>query len=66
MYDKIQKINVIFCHFFFLQSIIPAHRDDLVELLFERQEEMSKWNPTVNDCRVCNRLKKPSFKNFFF
>jgi hypothetical protein len=37
---------------FRLSSIIPACRDELVELLFDHQEDMSKWNPTVNDCRI--------------
>lgn len=37
---------------FRLTGLIPASRDDLVELLFDRQEDMSKWNPTVNDCRI--------------
>ncbi|CAF1514960.1 unnamed protein product, partial [Rotaria sordida] len=37
---------------FRLTCIIPGCRDDVVELLFERQEDMSKWSPTVNDCRI--------------
>ncbi|CAF3882920.1 unnamed protein product [Rotaria sp. Silwood2] len=37
---------------FRLTSIIPGCRDDVAELLFEHQEDMSKWSPTVNDCRI--------------
>ncbi|UJR36274.1 hypothetical protein I4U23_029004 [Adineta vaga] len=37
---------------FRLTSILNASRSDLVEMLFDRQEDMSKWNPTVNDCRI--------------
>lgn len=34
------------------QCVIAISRDELVEFLYDRQEDMSKWNPTVNDCRV--------------
>ena len=37
---------------FSFKSVIPTSRDELVEFLYDRQEDMSKWNPTVNDCRV--------------
>ncbi|CAF1394559.1 unnamed protein product [Adineta steineri] len=37
---------------FRLTSTVTGSREDLVEILFERQEDMSKWNPTVNDCRI--------------
>jgi hypothetical protein len=32
---------------------MPGSRDEVVEILFERQEDMSKWSSSVNDCRVC-------------
>ncbi|CAF0858913.1 unnamed protein product [Adineta ricciae] len=37
---------------FRLTSTLNASREELVEMLFDRQEDMSKWNPTVNDCRI--------------
>ena len=26
---------------------------DMIEMLFERQEDIPKWSSTVNDCQVC-------------
>ncbi|CAF0922407.1 unnamed protein product [Rotaria sp. Silwood1] len=49
-YPKLGKV-------FRLSCIIPGCRDDAVQLLFEQQEDMSKWSPTVNDSRVLQVIK---------
>ncbi|CAF4450018.1 unnamed protein product [Rotaria socialis] len=41
---------------FRLTTIVPGSRDDIAEILFERQEDMSKWSPTVNECRILQVL----------
>ncbi|CAF2079834.1 unnamed protein product [Rotaria magnacalcarata] len=43
---------------FRLTTIVPGNRDDIAEILFERQEDMSKWSPTVNDCRILQVINR--------
>ena len=43
---------------------MPKSRDDLVKILFDRQEDMAKWSPTVYDCRVNFEMKR-KYSNFF-
>jgi hypothetical protein len=35
------------------QGTITGTRADIIDVLFERQEDIPKWSPTVQDCRVC-------------
>ncbi|CAF1540987.1 unnamed protein product, partial [Rotaria sordida] len=41
---------------FRLTSNIIGSHSDIVEILFERQEDIPKWSPTVNNCKVCIKL----------
>ncbi|CAF3709616.1 unnamed protein product, partial [Rotaria sordida] len=36
---------------FRLTSNIIGSHSDIVEILFERQEDIPKWSPTVNNCK---------------
>lgn len=37
---------------FRLNSTVEGSRKDIVEMLFERQEDIPKWNTSVNDCQI--------------
>ncbi|CAF3412009.1 unnamed protein product [Rotaria socialis] len=37
---------------FRVTSIIPGSYSGIVEMLFERQEDIPKWSPSVNDCKI--------------
>ncbi|CAF3691678.1 unnamed protein product [Rotaria sp. Silwood1] len=37
---------------FRLTSTITGSHSNIVEMLFEHQEDIPKWSPTVNDCRI--------------
>ena len=46
---------------------MPKSRDDLVQILFDRQDDMAKWSPTVYDCRVSKKtIEKENFNVFCF
>ncbi|CAF2818102.1 unnamed protein product [Rotaria sp. Silwood2] len=37
---------------FRLTSIVTGSHSHIIEMLFERQEDIPKWSPTVNDCKI--------------
>ncbi len=60
---KIKKRLEFMFFFKYNQSTINGSCTDIVEILFERQEDIPKWSPAVNDCKVCiaRRIISASF-----
>jgi len=49
---------------FKLTSTINGTREQLVELLFDKQDEMAKWSPTVNDSRILEVVNRDLYISY--